>query len=348
MPSKSGYEAYKKARYISKIQSDSVVSAMRREAYKAKRDAYKQSPAGQAEAARRALIQAKTEESEAKLEIEKENLEVELNVLKDDLILKIKSDLETKSVEECLKLHKDEIKELEQKSDRLFELIKLKFPTKKTTQFSMFFYELSVLNPQFILYAPAKTFIRTFGRNNANVYDLKKLSDDELDMLYKKLEKENRAVLTDAHFISLYAKYFKQSINTLRELSDVKFNLIKYPENFAVLSSYYKNQLKAPNEINIIINKAPLVITYMNPAEIEEYAEINLKIFATATMKAPEVLDYLDEDFFSRHDYRICYSNQTKAEMRKALGDKINRHKRLAKYIDVKQEHRNLDQSLYF
>ena len=348
MPSRTGYDDYKKARYISTVQGDIEMSKMRKAAYIAKRDAYKQSPEGQAEAAKRALIQAKTEEAEAKLEIEKENLEVELNVLKDDLILKIKSDLETKSVKECLEFHKDEIKELEQKSDRLFELIKLKYPTKKTTHFSMFFYELSTLNPQFILYAPAKTFIRTFGRNNANLYDFKKLSDSDLEDLYNRLFAENKKVLVDEHFLAHYAKYFKKSINTLKELSDVKFNLIKYPSNFSLLDNYYKNQLKAPNEMIHLVNKAPTIIMFMTRNEIEEFAEINLRLFATATMKAPEVLDYLDEDFFSRHDYRLCYSNQTKAEMKKAFGNRVNRHKRLAKYIDVKQEQRNLDQSLYF
>ena len=348
MPPKSGYTAWQKARYISMIQSDQIMNELRLKQKRAADEARINSEEYKADVARRAPKQAKYKETQKNLEIERENLEAILPVFVEDLISEIKKDLETLSPVETLKKHKEEIIELETKSDRLLELIKQKFPTKNTTYFSMFFYELSELNPEFTLYAPVKTFTRTYGKNRANLYDLKKLTDKQLKELYNKIFKEDSSVLVDETFLTFYAKYFRNSINHLKNLDDVKFNLTKYPENFSLLNDVYKNQLKGQNEMVYVVNKAPTIIMFMTREEIEEFAKINLRLFATATMKAPEVLDYLDEGFFNRHDYRLCYTNQTKEQMRKAFGDRVNRHPRLKAYINVKQEQRNLNQDLYY
>ena len=109
-----------------------------------------------------------------------------------------------------------------------------------------------------------------------------------------------------------------------------------------------KFKLKAKDEMNYVFTKAPSVIKFMSKDEIEEVANKSLKYIATAAMRDPEVLDYLDEDFFSRHDYRLCFTYYSKAQIKATLGDKVKRHVRLQKYLNTKAEHRTLDQSLNF
>ena len=349
MGRKRGNDDFRKvADLIREIGYSQAEAEEKRRIYIARRDAYNASEKGMAEAAARAIKQAEYREKEARLVKEMETLNEELPALIDELLDKVEEEIKTLSVEEILKKHKEEIDLIESKSDRLVELIKRKRPTLKFSYYTKLFHELSEINVEFIMHTPVKVF---FGNpkldSSETLFNIKGLSNEQLDCLYERLKREDASIFKDKQFKKHYSKHFVGEINNLETISDVRVCLARYPEAFPILDNSVKVNLFKKNELSWLISKAPNIVLYMTMDEVEELATKFPKLIATACMGCPDVLDILDEDFFERHDYRLIFTNYSKDEMKATFGAKVKRHRRLENYLN-KHENRLYDPSLSF
>lgn len=349
MPSKYGYNDYKKAQYISQMQADAYENELRRNRERAAREARKNSPEGIAEQQKRNANQELTRAHDAKIKNEIENLDAVLLTMIDDLEVSIKEEIKNSSVKDILKKYEKELAYIQEKDERVATILKNRHPGYRFSYLGKLFYKLSIIDPHFILEAPAKTFMCTKEKNGKQAnFNLDDLTKTELATLYKRIKEEDKTISKDDHFACHYAKYFKEEIKNLKQLRDVKSCLARYPEAYPELHQSTKVLLNAKDEMAWLITRAPSIIKYMTKEEIEVLATNSLKLIASAAMKDAEILDYLDEDFFSRHDYRICFTNYAKAKVRQALGDKVKRHARLQTFINIKNENRSYNDSLYF
>lgn len=347
MAKKSGWDAVKTARFVSNMLSDQAAAEMKRKEYLAKRDAYNNSPAGKEEAAKRQVLQDATHEKQALIEEEMNELNEVLPVMVEDVKNNIIADLKTVSIQEILKKYKDVFAEIKEKSDRLNSLVKIKYPQYNSSYYADLFYELCNSNAKFILYSPAEVF--TSGqknKSNEGKLPLSDLSKRELAIVYDRILDEDPNISDSEHFRTYYAKFFSEEINNLKNLRDVKSCLVRYPFAYANLNNSLKLKLKL--ELNWAVAHSPMILKYMTKQEVEEFAINNLKTVGAAIMHAPDVADILDEKFFERHDYRICFTNYSKAKIKEALGDRIKRHKRLEVYCNVKMQERGKDPSLNY
>lgn len=349
MAKKSGRDALKTAKFVSKMLSDQIESENAKRKYIERRDAYKNSPAGKEEAAKRQVLQDATHEKQALIEEEINELNEVLPVMVEDVKNNIIADLKTVSIQEILKKYKDVFAEIKEKSDRLNSLVKIKYPQYNSSFYATLFYELCDLNAKFILFSPAEVF--TSGqknKSNEGKLPLNDLSIRELSIVYDRILEDDPSISKSEHFKTYYAKYFAEEINNLKNLRDVKSCLTRHPQAFANLNAKLKSQLMVKDELKYTIIATPAIIKFMTKQEIEELAIKDLKTIGSAIMKDPEIADILDERFFERHDYRICFTNFTKAKVKDALQDKIKRHKRLEVYCNVKMQERGKDPSLNY
>lgn len=230
---------------------------------------------------------------------------------------------------------KTELDKLKKNSDEFYALThdEMKAIAKEITFYDDFLTALAHEFTPFILYLPAACFKHVpYG-----ALPLNSLDKDELAALQQRLEKTD--VFSNEVFKNKYLRYFPSHIKEMTNIDDIAYTLRLDPAGFAKLDA--KSEVRAslwqnPRILDRIIKRAPEVLIYLTPEELEYYAEKCATGVGLAIKDCPHVLEHLPKNFFDRHSPKYVFSNQKKHELKTLLAPYFDKFPTLAVYFDSK------------
>lgn len=302
--------------YVLEETLDKIEATARRQKERAERDAYKNSPAGQAEIEERRLIQRKFLEKEAD---RLNNVKATID-FKEKLLAKILADLsltnephqdielDEEKVAEVLKQYAQDIEELKIAGLK-YEKIDL---DKNNYQYVTLFRELIYINHIFIKFAPVEVlYLKSIGE---------KLGRKTMSR-YKDFFTEN-AYFDDARFKKANKKYFIgiDDIETISDFDQIKRELKEKPELYPQVNADIRRTI-VTSKITLceMLHYAPKIVKYMTEKEIYQASDLNCALIGIILVKNPEVFENLPKDYFKHHTPKSVFARVTRADVHNAL-----------------------------
>lgn len=323
---------------ISRQRLDMISSEELRKKYVLNREAYKNSPEGLAEAAKRQEVQNKYYEEE-KVRIKNVNL---LADLKDYLLAHIIADLDLSYIPKQNKnINEEAVERIMTKYKANLDYLKeacLKYE-KIGKNYGCYLYvslykDLIDLNPIFVKYSPVEVFYQTGVGSKLPAGVMAGYKD-----LFA-----SKGFFKDEQFLKANARYFTglSNISTLTDFDQIKKEIKADPSLFtkiqpAVRYTILDSDVSAKN----ILHVAPMIVAYMTEDEINQVTETCCALVGNILVKHPELIKNLPANYFKHFSIKSLFARASRADIHNSLKQYYNSIPDLKKYMDKYVEQQN-------
>lgn len=315
---------------ISRQRLDQISSEERHMSYLTSRDAYKNSPEGLAEAAKRQEIQNKYLESE-KTRIKNVNL---LMDLKDYLMAHILADLDlTFNSNYGEKLNEEDVKRVMAKYQSNLDYLKeacLKYEKigkgRRDYIYVSLYIELININPIFLKYCPVEVLYQTAVGASLPISVMTANKGFFMEKGY----------FNDPLFLKSNARYFTgiSNISTMTDFDQIKKELKADPSLYIQLRPDMRYTL-AHSDVALknVLHVAPKVVAYMTKDEIYTATDNCSSLMGNIIIKYPELLKHFPADYFRRFNPKAVFARATRADIHSALNEYYDSIPELKRYM---------------
>lgn len=323
---------------ISRQRLDMISCEEMRKNYVMSREAYKNSPEGLAEAAKRQEAQKKYYEEE-KARMKNVNL---LADLKKYLLAHIVADLDLSFVPEQNKnIDEEAVDRVMTKYQANLDYLKeacLKYE-KVGKNYGTYLYislyrDLIDLNPVFVRYSPIEVFYQTSVGSKLPAGVMAGYKD-----LF-----QSKGFFKDEQFLKANARYFTgiSNISTMTDFDQIKKEIKADPSLFAKLQPVVRHTfLDSDVAVKNILHIAPMIVAYMTEEEIIQATENCCALMGNLLVKYPDLIKILPANYFKRFSAKALFARTSRADVHNSLKRYYDTIPELKKYMNKYVEQLN-------